>query len=71
MPGFFLAAEQEALVNGDLQIIRVELKYCEACGALRLRARGSNAPYCGRCTAVMSQLPRTTRAAAPAERKRA
>ena len=60
---FLVAAEQEAVVSGDLQIIRVELKYCEACGALRLRPRGSKAPYCGRCAKIMAQLANTTRTA--------
>jgi hypothetical protein len=57
-------------MKGDLQVIRVELKYCEACGALQLRPHGSNAPYCGRCAQVMAQLSRARRTK-PAERKRA
>jgi len=68
--GFLVAAGQEAIVNGNLQIIRMELKYCEACGALRLRAQGSSAPYCSRCAAVLAEVARATRPV-PAGRKRA
>ena len=56
-------------MNGDLQLVRVELKYCEACGALRLRPHGSKTPYCGRCAKVMAELARARRA--PMEGKRA
>jgi len=58
------------MVNEHLQLIRVELKYCEACGALRLRRQGSGTPYCGPCAKVMAELSRTTRKN-PAEEKRA
>jgi len=70
--GFFVAAglRLEAIVNGELRVIRMELKYCEACGALRLRPHGSDAPYCGRCAKVMAGLSRTVRTK-PAEGKRA
>jgi len=70
--GFFVVAAPgpEAIVNGELQVIRMELKYCEACGALRLRPHGSNAPYCGGCAKVMAGLSRTVRTK-PAEGKRA
>jgi len=70
--GFFIAAglRLEAIVNGELRVIRMELKYCEACGALRLRPHGSDAPYCGRCARVMAGLSRTVRTK-PAEGKRA
>lgn len=72
MQGFFIAAglRLEAIVNGELRVIRMELKYCEACGALRLRPHGSDAPYCGRCARVMAGLSRTVRTK-PAEGKRA
>ena len=58
----------EAIVTGELQAIRVELKYCEACGALWLRPRDNNTPYCGRCENVMAELSRTGRRK-PAEGK--
>jgi hypothetical protein len=70
--GFFVAAALgvEAIVHGELQVIRMELKYCEACGALRLRPHGSSTPYCGGCAKVMAELSRTVRTK-PAEGKRA
>jgi hypothetical protein len=56
---FFAAALQlEAIVSGEFEAIRVELKYCEACGALRLRPRGSNTPYCRHCEEIMAGLSR-------------
>jgi hypothetical protein len=36
----------------------VELKYCERCGGLFLRARGSGAEYCGGCQTHVDELPR-------------
>lgn len=69
--GFFVAPLRlEAMVTGELQFIRVELKYCEACGALCLRPRGSTAPYCRRCEKVMAELSRAGRTG-PAEEERA
>jgi len=56
-------------MTGELQAARVELKYCEACGALWLRPRGSDAPYCRRCENVMAELSRAVRTK-PAEGKR-
>jgi len=69
--GFFVAPalRLEAIVSGELQAIRVDLKYCEACGALWLRPCGSHTPYCGRCEKVMAELSRTVRTK-PAEGKR-
>ena len=70
--GFFVAVavpQGEAIVSEELQTIRVELKYCEACGALWLRPRGSQTPYCRRCENVMAVLSRTDRKK-PAERRR-
>ena len=40
-----------------LEIIEVELKYCERCGALWLRPRGSEQAYCSECVAKMIDLP--------------
>jgi ribosomal protein L37AE/L43A len=69
---FWVAAAlgPEAIVSGERQIIRMELKYCEACGALRLRVQGSDKPYCGHCAKVMAGLSHTVRTK-PAEGKRA
>ena len=35
--------------------IRMELKYCEACGALRLRPEGDASVYCPRCQAMLER----------------
>ncbi len=59
MQGFFVALlSQEAIVSQELKAIHVELKYCEACGALWLRPRNSQATYCRRCERVMAGLAR-------------
>ena len=39
-------------------ITRLELKYCEQCGGLWLRAMGASGSYCPGCQRVISQLPR-------------
>ena len=36
---------------------RVEMKYCERCGSLWLRAIGSQTVYCCRCERQMRDLP--------------
>ena len=48
-------------MDRKLKIVRLELKYCEACGALWLRPHTSAAPYCWRCEKIMAGLSRTTR----------
>lgn len=40
----------------DVAVIQVELKYCEACGGLWLRVRGSQQVYCERCAEKMSGI---------------
>jgi hypothetical protein len=42
------------LSNSDLL---VELKYCERCGGLWLRAQGVSTVYCGPCRTEMAALP--------------
>jgi len=40
----------------------MELKYCECCGGLLLRARRQRATYCGECAVMISDLaPRRQR----------
>jgi hypothetical protein len=34
----------------------IELKYCEACGGLLLRAAGAGTIYCPRCAPRMAQM---------------
>lgn len=49
-------SEQQAL-------IKVELKYCEACGGLWLRPAGSLHPYCEHCTPIIAGLNRAVEVA--------
>jgi hypothetical protein len=37
--------------------IQLELKYCERCGGLWLRLKGSDAVYCAGCSRAMAGLP--------------
>jgi uncharacterized Zn finger protein (UPF0148 family) len=41
----------------SLEIIRLELKYCERCGGLWIRARGTGEIYCPACSVEMLELP--------------
>jgi predicted amidophosphoribosyltransferase len=36
-------------------VLQLELKYCERCGGLWLRVRGTQGPYCSSCAAAMSK----------------
>jgi hypothetical protein len=44
--------EEEAL-----QIVHLELKYCELCGGLWLRTRGTEDVHCESCRAHLSVFP--------------
>ena len=48
----------------DGSAIELELKYCESCGELWLRAAGSNEAYCPPCVPKMAEF-----AVAPLRRK--
>ena len=37
----------------EADVIELELKYCECCGGLWLRARGTDKIYCPGCVAAM------------------
>jgi hypothetical protein len=41
----------------DLEITRLELKYCERCGKLWLRQRGTGRVYCEGCTSEIPYFP--------------
>jgi len=41
----------------DPEVIQLELKYCERCGALWLRLRGTQEIYCVPCDLEMLDLP--------------
>ncbi|HVO63385.1 MAG TPA: hypothetical protein VMT53_20830 [Terriglobales bacterium] len=40
-----------------IALIEVELKYCERCGGLWLRLKGSDKVYCADCEPAMTDLP--------------
>ena len=45
----------------DLEIVELELKYCERCGGLWMRRQGTEDVYCASCVLQMSEfslLPR-------------
>ncbi len=46
----------EQLGNGENEL-RVELKYCERCGALWLREPSTGLVYCEHCRPRMDELP--------------
>jgi hypothetical protein len=48
--------------NEDPEIIQLELKYCERCGALWLRLRGTQEIYCAPCDLEVFDLPSPRRA---------
>ena len=48
-----------------LEIIRLELKYCERCGGLWMRAQGTGEVYCPSCAVEMSDLPAARRRRTP------
>lgn len=41
----------------NMEIIELELKYCERCGGLWLRIRGRDDVYCASCALQVSDLP--------------
>ncbi len=41
----------------EMKDLRVELKVCEGCGALWLRAGNSSDVYCRRCVGIVADLP--------------
>lgn len=60
--GFFILLAEgkhmEAIMESeDPEVIQLELKYCERCGALWLRLRGAQEIYCAPCDLEMLDLP--------------
>lgn len=41
----------------DLEVVQLELKYCEYCGGLWLRRKGDSEVYCSGCLPYIVQLP--------------
>jgi len=40
----------------DVEIIEVELKYCERCGGLWIRPKGSQRVFCAACAPTMEEI---------------
>lgn len=47
--------------NIDRNAIQMELKYCERCGGLWLRLKGSELVYCAACSVIMAGIARDPR----------
>ena len=47
--------------ESEARICRLELKYCERCGALWVRPTGGDESYCGVCVGLMEEVPRAQR----------
>jgi Zn-finger nucleic acid-binding protein len=43
-----------------IELIEVELKYCERCGGLWLRRTGDGCVYCAGCELAMAEFPQAT-----------
>lgn len=41
----------------EMEVVQLELKYCERCGGLWLRLQGSAEVYCTACVADLSEYP--------------
>lgn len=56
--GFFCAGgeEQSMQTIEETTTTKLELKYCEGCGALHLRAEGSRRVYCVNCWKVLREM---------------
>lgn len=42
--------------SSPIRFLRLEPKYCEGCGAIRLRPAGSQAIYCARCALRLAEM---------------
>ena len=60
----FIATEAIMEIEG-LEIVRLELKYCERCGGLWMRTWGTEDVYCPSCAVEMSDLPAVRRRRKP------
>lgn len=43
--------------NGNVEMVQLELKYCERCGGLWLRQQGVDEVYCAFCALQMKDCP--------------
>jgi hypothetical protein len=53
----------------DSGVIQLELKYCERCGGLWRRPRGSDLVFCAPCALVLSGLRTSFQATLPPRRR--
>jgi hypothetical protein len=60
----FIATEAIMEIEG-LEIVRLELKYCERCGGLWMRTWGTEDVYCPSCAVEMLDLPAARRRKRP------
>ena len=49
----------------EVEVLQLELKYCERCGGLWLRVRGTQDIYCSSCAAAMSEVAISRRSKRP------
>lgn len=49
----------------EVEITQLELKYCERCGGLWLRERGSQEVYCASCLPWMGEMSRSWKKGRP------
>jgi hypothetical protein len=52
----FIATEAIMEIE-NLEIVRLELKYCERCGGLWMRTKGTEDVYCPACAVEVLDLP--------------
>jgi Zn-finger nucleic acid-binding protein len=45
----------------SIEVVEMELKYCERCGGLWLRPRGNDEVYCESCGPKMAEFPLATK----------
>jgi hypothetical protein len=44
-------------MDSRMEVIQLELKYCERCGGLWLRRQGTAGVYCAACAGEMPEFP--------------
>jgi hypothetical protein len=58
-------AGEEIMEVDVVEIVEMELKYCERCGGLWLRPVGEEEVYCATCVPKMAEFPLSRRGARP------
>ena len=49
----------------EVEVLQLELKYCERCGGLWLRVRGRQDVYCSSCAGAVSEVAISRRSKRP------